>query len=233
MKQASIVPNVEGFLLWLSGAITQYDQRASKRRGYNPYALGHYLKALDELRVETASIKRSQDPADLGTLKRLISRKFLVESFPPAKRAIKVIDEFLASGKAPNYPGARVRKRAEDLAERVVARFLGENSETWLTQEDIARVCPECATKMASLGIRKVRASVLFGERALVAARWEDMPKGWTEESRKKFWEGLTGDVKHKVTKCIKEMQGKVSDPGAFCASLADRVEGPGWRKKK
>jgi hypothetical protein len=63
------------------------------------------------------------------------------------------------------------------------------------------------------------------------AARWEKMPKGWTDESRKKFWDSLVGDVKHKVTKCIKEMEGKFDDPGAFCASLADRVD-PGWRSR-
>jgi len=66
-----------------------------------------------------------------------------------------------------------------------------------------------------------------------VAARWETMPKGWTDESRKKFWDTMTGDVKHKVTKCIKEMDGKVGDPGAFCAALADRVDGKEWRSKK
>lgn len=63
-----------------------------------------------------------------------------------------------------------------------------------------------------------------------VAAKWESKPKGWTDESRKKFWNSLTGGVKHKVTKCMKQMEGKVDDPGAFCASLADRVEGKGWR---
>jgi hypothetical protein len=67
---------------------------------------------------------------------------------------------------------------------------------------------------------------------ARYAARWETMPKGWTDESRKKFWNTMTGDVKHKVTKCIKEMEGKVDDPGAFCASLADRVD-PGWRSRQ
>jgi len=64
------------------------------------------------------------------------------------------------------------------------------------------------------------------------AARWETMPKGWTDESRKKFWDNLTSRApKHKVTQCIKEMEGKVGDPGAFCASLADRVD-PGWRSR-
>ena len=57
-------------------------------------------------------------------------------------------------------------------------------------------------------------------------------PKGWTTESRKKFWDMLTGRApKHKVTQCIKKMKGKVGDPGAFCAALADR-EIPGWREE-
>lgn len=64
-------------------------------------------------------------------------------------------------------------------------------------------------------------------------AGWEKLPRGWTEESLKSFWESLTGDVVHKVTKCIKRMQGKVDNPGAFCASLADRIEGKEWRSRR
>lgn len=66
------------------------------------------------------------------------------------------------------------------------------------------------------------------------SAAWDKLPKGWTDESVKKFWNTLTGQNKHKVTKCIKEMKGKFDDPGAFCASLADKVEGTTmWRGKK
>jgi len=43
----------------------------------------------------------------------------------------------------------------------------------------------------------------------------------------------MTGEVKHKVTKCIKDMEGKIDDPGAFCASLADKVEGKEWRSRR
>ena len=64
------------------------------------------------------------------------------------------------------------------------------------------------------------------------ADKWKKMPKGWTDESRKKFWDSLTSRApKHKVTQCIKQMKGKVDDPGAFCASLADSVN-PGWRQE-
>jgi hypothetical protein len=65
-----------------------------------------------------------------------------------------------------------------------------------------------------------------------LALGWKSLPKGWTQESVEKFWSSLTGDVKHKVTKCIKRMEDKMDDPGAFCASLADQVEGStDWRK--
>lgn len=64
------------------------------------------------------------------------------------------------------------------------------------------------------------------------SAAWEKLPRGWTQESVEKFWDTLTGDAKHKVTKCIKRMEGKFDDPGAFCASLADKVD-PGWRSRR
>jgi hypothetical protein len=63
--------------------------------------------------------------------------------------------------------------------------------------------------------------------------KWEGpLPKGWTDASRMKFWDSLTSAApKHKVTECIKRMTGKVGNPGAFCASLADRSI-PGWREE-
>lgn len=223
-REAKMKPNVEGFLLHLSGALTQYDMRASKRRGYNPNALGLYMQALDRVRKDTSSIKKSEEKADLETLKKSIQRRF-DKDFPPVKKTVKAIDEFLASGKAPSYPVSR--SAAEDV---------------WLDREVVAKFCPSCADKMASLGIRQVRASVLFADerllasalepRAKTAARWEDLPPGWDASSRKKFWDSLVGDVKHKVTKCIERMKDEkgIDDPGAFCAALADRIEGKGWR---
>lgn len=61
--------------------------------------------------------------------------------------------------------------------------------------------------------------------------KWKGpLPKGWTDASRSKFWSSLTSKApKHKVTECIKRMTGKVGNPGAFCAALADRSI-PGWR---
>ena len=64
--------------------------------------------------------------------------------------------------------------------------------------------------------------------------KWKGpFPKGWTDKSRKKFWDSLTSKApKHKVTECIKKMKDTdITDPGAFCAALADRVI-PGWREE-
>lgn len=95
----------------------------------------------------------------------------------------------------------------------------------WLTTEDVFKICPSCAEKMASLKVRKIKASALF------QAAWESLPKGWTEESLKSMWNTMTGDVKHKVSSCMRKMEGKVDDPGAFCASLADKILGrTDWR---
>lgn len=100
----------------------------------------------------------------------------------------------------------------------------------WLNQADVRAVCPPCADKMATLNIKMVRASALFGQDILKLAgeksadKWQNLPKGWTEESLKKFWSSLTGDKKHKITACMEKMKGKMDDPGAFCGGLASRL---------
>ena len=74
----------------------------------------------------------------------------------------------------------------------------------------------------------------LVGSLLRQADKWESLPNGWTDESVEKFWDTLTGDAKHKVTKCMEKMDGKIDDTGAFCASLADKIEGgTDWRGKK
>lgn len=129
----------------------------------------------------------------------------------------------------------------DKTAERVARRYLGSQyiPDFWMSQDDVRELCPECADRMAQFNIRQVRASTFFAQAAEVAgiktaakwAAWDKLPKGWTQDSLKSMWETITGDVKHKVTKCIKKMKGKLDDPGAFCASLADKMD-PGWRSR-
>jgi len=59
----------------------------------------------------------------------------------------------------------------------------------------------------------------------VMAEGWEDLPKGWTKDSARKFWDSLTGDRKHKITQCMKKLEGTgIVDTGAFCSSLARLV---------
>lgn len=106
------------------------------------------------------------------------------------------------------------------------------NVDPWVSVDQVETVCASCAESMRRKGIRAIRASVLRA--SIRTAQWEKLPKGWTQGSLEDFWKTLTGSVKHKVTKCIEKMKGtEIDDPGAFCASLADKIEGKGWRSER
>lgn len=50
---------------------------------------------------------------------------------------------------------------------------------------------------------------------------------GWDsvdQAQAKKYWDKITEGSTHKITACIKAVEGNVSDPGAFCGSLAKKV---------
>jgi len=57
---------------------------------------------------------------------------------------------------------------------------------------------------------------------------WSRLPAGWTKDSLEDFWDSVGG----RVRTCITKIEGRVDDPGAFCASIADRLE-PGWRSRE
>ena len=107
-----------------------------------------------------------------------------------------------------------------------IARVL--SGERNLTAAEMKEICPACAKKMERMGIEAIAESVVTAAIKEASQRqadkWEDMPKGWTSESREKFWDSLTGPAEHKITKCMQEMDGKVSDPAKFCGALAARV---------
>ena len=107
-----------------------------------------------------------------------------------------------------------------------IARVL--SGERNLTAAEMREICPACAEKMERMGIEAIAESMVMAAIKEASQRqadkWYDMPKGWTDESRQSFWDSLTGDRVHKISACIKEMTGKVSDPGKFCGALASRV---------
>ena len=87
-----------------------------------------------------------------------------------------------------------------------------------------------CRNKEAGEAIAKKLAAKGLHREALIVkhltqAGWEDLPTGWTQDSARKFWNSLTGDKTHKISQCIKKVAGTgISDPGAFCGSLASLV---------
>lgn len=124
----------------------------------------------------------------------------------------------------------RLLPKDSHIVANVVNRFREASGDEYLSVEEIADLCPKCAFEMVTAGVAGAYRSDI--NRMVEAAKWNKLPKGWTEESAKKFWNSLTGDRKHKVTACIKKMKGSdISDPGAFCASLADKID-PGWRSE-
>jgi hypothetical protein len=62
------------------------------------------------------------------------------------------------------------------------------------------------------------------------------LPKGWTDKSRSSFYKSMGGDEEsgHEegpTKTCMDKIGSHVSDPGAFCAALRDRVTGTTkWR---
>jgi hypothetical protein len=94
----------------------------------------------------------------------------------------------------------------------------------------VAKSADEFLNDLAELIVEKALVTKYKGE-----VGWDD-PRSWLGEGkdageiRKRAWEGMGGSV----TGCIAKVKGKVDDPGAFCASLKDKVTGTTmWRGKK
>jgi hypothetical protein len=89
------------------------------------------------------------------------------------------------------------------------------------------RECPDCGVALTG------KASEL-GEQYKPPPGWND-PQSWlsakkgAEAVRNAAWRGMGGSA----TSCIRHMEGRVDDAGAFCAALKDAVEGKAWRRKK
>ena len=111
---------------------------------------------------------------------------------------------------------------------------LGKESALLTRAMKLAGQNPQVGEKLLPSLREALTLPLLDGEIAKFAGdKWKKMPKGWTEDSRKKFWASLTsGAPKHKVTECMKKMDGKVANTGAFCGALADRVMGKEWRSE-
>jgi len=120
VRSANIPGTVKNFLTILVGRLTRYDkllqQNALKKgRPDNIYRLSLWLGAKQEAEQLVHSYLNESTPEALNALKAALIKKFHVNDMPPVKAVIKMIDEFIASGKSPKYASAN----------RLVDRFLG------------------------------------------------------------------------------------------------------------
>lgn len=70
----------------------------------------------------------------------------------------------------------------------------------------------------------------------VVEAGFKRLPKGWSQDSVKKFAKNLTdipGEKKGFFDKCVDKMTGKIEDPEGFCAGVKDEItKSTYWRGK-
>jgi hypothetical protein len=108
---------VDAFLMALSGHLTQYDQKQeAKGRGWNPYALSHYMGALDKVRTDTKKHHKRDDAEAMDALKASMARRF--NDFPPVRAVVRKIDAWLEKGRMPKYPVTK-RKGGRTAARRI------------------------------------------------------------------------------------------------------------------
>lgn len=101
MKTSPATPSVGTFKLVLTGALTQYDRRESRRHP-NVYRLGHLFAAMD--RAMAGLDVSSTSHESLVAFVRGIEREFIVSDMTPARNTIKAIKAWITEGKYPKYP---------------------------------------------------------------------------------------------------------------------------------
>jgi len=119
-KEAGLSGTVEVFCMILTGRLTRYDKQLANRGDDNMFRLSHWFGALREAKEMVQGQLTSDTPEALNALKKALDRKFIVNSMPPVKAVIKMIDAFIEKGTAPKYSSV----------DRVVDRFLGINTGT-------------------------------------------------------------------------------------------------------
>jgi hypothetical protein len=99
---------VQVFLMLLSSKLVQSDTAQSKRdmkRGIptNIYALGHMLKAKDQVEADVKAVLHNDDEASLRKLQKALKHRF--NEVSPVRYTIKAIDKYIETGKIPKISG--------------------------------------------------------------------------------------------------------------------------------
>jgi hypothetical protein len=108
MARASkgIPPTVNNFIAMMQSMLTQYDQKVSARERFpNIYRLGHLLEAGHKVEADLGDAGVRDDDVMNGEIAaamyEALARRF-EPGFPPIKKVVKQISEFLATGKNPS-----------------------------------------------------------------------------------------------------------------------------------
>ncbi len=93
---------VETFLTILRGRLTRHDEKEQAKRPNN-YRLSLLFAAADRVEKSTLKYAKRNDVEALEALKEALNMSFNVSGLPPVRAVVKMIDEFLVSGKMPKY----------------------------------------------------------------------------------------------------------------------------------
>jgi hypothetical protein len=99
---------VQVFLMVLSSKLVQSDTAQAKRdmkKGIptNIYALGHMLKAKDQVEADVKSVLHNDDEESLRKLQKAMKHRF--NEVSPVRYTIKAIDKYIETGKIPKISG--------------------------------------------------------------------------------------------------------------------------------
>jgi hypothetical protein len=127
---------------------------------------------------------------------------------------------------------ARTQGRSQEDPRERVARIIERLDQDRKRRNRLAAVRARRSSKTEDCGCRE-RRSEKRRTAPRQAAEGENPWVGWKDKksraSKEKFWKSIGGSV----DKCMAKMKGNVDDPGAFCASLKDEIEGKEtWRGK-
>lgn len=134
---------------------------------------------------------------------RIIAVGGQIDERPPSEVQIHAAAKAL--GKKVEYQVVLEGKKAQ--AGQLYDKRSTNLQETVLMEEmnDLYMAVLDAAKRLVELDLADAR----------IVEAIEDDPDKW-----RKFWNSLTGDYKKKFTHCVKEMEGKVADPKAFCGKL-------------
>lgn len=123
------------------------------------------------------------------------------------------------SGRRVGPTGSASLSGARSIVKAVVKNIIG------LSTPKRRKVSKGCPCDEVEKAVMEVRELALAG----TSGGWEKLPRGWTKQSVRSFWETLTGGeegkmlkelvAKYGFTECVERMRGKVDDPEAFCAA--------------